>query len=88
MSTQVPVRSGIPPEGARDQRDAWLSLLPYPLSFAAASAVGEGIANLLGFGSQKEELEGWYVIAVAGIPALLIFTVPCLLAWKLTSDGS
>lgn len=68
---------------ARDLRRAWLSLLLYPLSFVAAFAVGEGLVALMGYPSGGAENPPWSVVLLAGVPALVIFVLPGLLALKL-----
>lgn len=66
----------------RDVRRAWLSLLLYPLSFAAAFAVGEGLASLMGYPSGGSESPPWFVPLLAGVPALVVFAIPGLLSLK------
>ena len=66
----------------RDARLAWLSLLLYPLSFAAAFLVGEGLAAAMGYPSGGAENPPWLVVLLAGVPALVVFVVPGLLSLK------
>ena len=80
MSTQTEVRPSVPPEAARDRRRAWLSLLLYPVGFVLAFVVGEGLATLLGY--EAGEAVAWYVPVLAGVPAVLLFVVPGLLALR------
>lgn len=67
---------------ARDLRRAWLSLLLYPLSFVTAFAVGEGLVALMGYPSAGTENPPWSVVLLAGVPALVVFVLPGLLALK------
>lgn len=69
-------------EVAHDLRFAWLSLLLYPLSFAAAFLVGEGLAALMGYPTGGAESPPWFVPLLAGAPALVIFVLPGLLSLK------
>ena len=80
MSTQTRVRPPVPPEAARDRRRAWMSLLLYPVGFVLAFAVGEGLATMLGY--EPGEEVAWYVPVLAGVPAVLLFVVPGLLALR------
>jgi hypothetical protein len=57
-----------------------MSLLLYPVGFVLAFVVGEGLATMLGY-EPGEELV-WYVPVLAGIPAVLLFVVPGLLAMR------
>ncbi|MGZ8737082.1 MAG: hypothetical protein ACXWW7_07955 [Nocardioides sp.] len=66
----------------RDARRAWLSLLLYPLSFAAAFLVGEGLAAAMGYPSGGAESPPWFVVLLAGLPALTVFAIPGLLSLK------
>lgn len=76
MST--PVGSRAP--GATDYRRAWLSLLLYPLTFVAAFVVGEGLVTLLGHSPDDGSRPPLGVLVVAGVPALVVFCLPALLA--------
>ena len=78
MPTPTTIRHVPPPEAARDRRRAWLSLLLYPVAFVLAFLVGEGLATALG--QEPGEEVTWYVPVLAGIPAVLVFVVPGLLA--------
>ena len=62
------------------QRRAWLSLLLYLASGVAAFVVGEGLASLLGYPSGGDGTTPFWVVLVAGVPALLVFAIPGLLA--------
>jgi hypothetical protein len=54
-------------------RRAWWSLALYPLSFAAAFAMGEGILSALADDTGDPAV--WQVLAAA-TPALIVFMVP------------
>jgi len=80
MSTRTVAHRPVPPEAARDRRRAWIALLLYPVAFVLAFAVGEGLAAILGYEAGEEV--AWYVPVLAGIPAVVLFVVPGLLALK------
>lgn len=80
MSTPTGVAYPVPPEAARDRRRAWMSLLLYPVALVLAFLIGEGSAALLGYDGGEEV--PWYVPVVAGVPAVLLFVVPGLLALR------
>jgi hypothetical protein len=83
MSTQsnAPLGSGSRPRGRAAHSDpamgayrrAWWSLALYPLSFAAAFAMGEGILSALADDTGDPAV--WQVLAAA-TPALIVFMVP------------
>lgn len=58
-------------------RRSWLSLLGYPVSFVLAFVVGEGLTTL-----QTGDLRDptFVEVLLAGVPALLVFVVPGVLA--------
>ncbi|TCN29618.1 hypothetical protein EV644_13827 [Kribbella orskensis] len=58
-------------------RRAWWSLALYPLTFAAAFVIGEGLISLLT--GNARDAAFWQVL-VGAIPALLIFVIPGILA--------
>ncbi|MGM9471990.1 hypothetical protein ACS5PJ_08285 [Pseudarthrobacter sp. YS3] len=58
-------------------RRAWWALALYPVAFGAAFAVGEGILSLVTEGSGNA---GFWQVLAAGIPALLVFVIPGILA--------
>lgn len=60
-------------------RRAWLSLLLYPLTFAAAFAIGEGLVTLLTNEDPPPDPELWQIL-VSVTPALLVFVIPGILA--------
>lgn len=80
MSTSITAGRPVPPEAARDRRRAWAALLLYPVAFALAFVVGEGLATMLGYDAGEEV--SWYVPVLAGVPAVLLFVVPGLLALR------
>lgn len=74
-----------PPHDARHPADvayrrAFLSLLLFPVSFAAAFLVGEGLFSLLAADPDDPAL--WSVL-VAGVPAIAVFAIPAGFAWAL-----
>lgn len=60
-------------------RRAWLSLLLYPITFAAAFAIGEGLVTLLTNEDPPPDPELWQIL-VSVTPALLVFVIPGVLA--------
>lgn len=62
-------------------RRAWFSLLLYPLSFAAAFAVGEGLVSLYGYPTSGPQSTPLWAVLAAGGPAMLVFAVPAVVAW-------
>ena len=63
-----------------DVRRAWWSLLGFVPSFGLAFAVGEGLATALGHPPGGDEAASWWVMLVAGVPALLVFVLPAVVA--------
>ena len=61
----------------RAYRRAWWSLALYPVTFVAAFVIGEGLYSML-TGDQGNAV--WWQILVAGLPALLVFVIPGILA--------
>jgi len=57
-----------------------MSLLLFPLGFVLAFVVGEGLATMLGYEPGQEV--AWYVPVLAGVPAVLLFVLPGLLALR------
>ena len=81
----------VPRTGAlADVRRAWWSLLGFVPSFGLAFAersgiridvaVGEGLATALGHPPGGDEAASWWVMLVAGVPALLVFVLPAVVA--------
>ncbi|MDT0183545.1 hypothetical protein Q9S36_25480 [Microbacterium sp. ARD31] len=63
-----------------DVRRAWWSLLGFVPTFGLAFAVGEGLATALGHPPGGDEAASWWVMVVAGVPALLVFVLPAVVA--------
>ena len=63
-----------------DRTRAWLSLVLLPLAFVAAFAVGEGLVALYGYEMRGDARPPLWVILGAGVPALLVFSVPAALS--------
>ncbi|MGN6575143.1 MAG: hypothetical protein ACTHKG_05610 [Nocardioides sp.] len=59
-----------------------MSLLLYPVSLVGAFAVGEGLASAMGYPAGGDESAPWFVVLLAGVPALLVFVLPGLLALR------
>lgn len=57
---------------------AWWSLLLFPVSFVVAFVVGEGIPAWLGYAEPSLDTTPWWVIALAVVPAVLVFAAPLL----------
>jgi len=57
---------------------AWWSLLLFPVSFALAFVVGEGIPSLFGYSDPSFDSTPWWVITLAFATALLVFAAPFL----------
>ncbi len=71
----------VPRTGAlADVRRAWWSLLGFVPTFGLAFAVGEGLAAALGHPPGGDEAASWWVMVVAGVPALLVFVLPAVAA--------
>lgn len=87
MSTRntAPTGSGAPPGGASVGNDgadgayrrAWWSLALYPVSFAAAFAVGEGILSAV---TEDTDAPAFWHVLAAATPAMIVFVVPGILA--------
>jgi hypothetical protein len=65
------------PDPARDVRRAWLSCLLFLVSFVAAFATGEGLVTAFGYASGDHVPLG--PALAAGLPACVVFALPCLL---------
>lgn len=63
----------------RDLNRAWIALAMVPVGFIAAFAVGEGIYALLGY-KPEDATEPLWVDLVAGVPAIILFLLPCVAA--------
>lgn len=73
-----------PPVGvhSRDRRStnltrAWIAVATIPVAFIVAFAVGEGLYALLGY-KPEDATEPFWVALVAGVPAIVLFLVPCV----------
>lgn len=67
-------------DAAHAVRRAWIMLALYPVSFAAAFVVGEGIVSAFGYSTGGDESVPFWLILLAGVPALVVFAVPGLLS--------
>jgi hypothetical protein len=67
-------------DGDRAYRRAWWALALFPVTFALAFVVGEGLFSVLTDGETDTAL--WKVL-LAGLPALLVFALPGALAMHL-----
>lgn len=75
--------TAVPPR-RRLVRRAWWSLLLFPVSFAAAMVVGEGITSLLGYPEPSlASTPGWVITAAAGA-ALVVFVAPLAVTARLS----
>lgn len=61
-------------------RRAWWSLLGFVPSFVLAFVIGEGIVSALGHPVGGESPTPWWAALTAGLPALVVFVVPAVLA--------
>lgn len=76
----------IPPVGARSSGGrstnltrSWIGVALIPVAFVLAFAVGEGLYALLGY-KPEDATEPLWVALVAGVPAIVLFLVPCTAA--------
>jgi hypothetical protein len=60
-------------------RRAWFAVLLIPVAFVLAFAVGEGIYAWLG-DQPEAATEPLWVVLVAGVPAIVLFLLPCAAA--------
>ena len=63
-------------DAATSLRRAWWSLLGFVVTFVLAIVVGEGLASALGQPSGGSEPAEWWVMVLAGLPALAVFALP------------
>jgi len=63
-----------------DRRKAWWSLALLPPAFVGAFVVGEGLVALYGFEAHGDLRPPLWVVLGAGVPALLVFSVPAALS--------
>jgi len=64
-------------DGGTDLRRAWIAVALIPVAFFLAFAVGEGLYALLGY-QPEDATEPLWVALVAGVPAIVLFLVPCV----------
>lgn len=71
------------PAGARHlTRRAWIAVACIPIGFVLSMVVGEGLFAMQGYDSGDEDAPAG-AIALAGGAGILVFAVPCLVAWLL-----
>ena len=58
---------------------SWIAVGLIPVAFVLAFAVGEGLYALLGY-KPEDASEPLWVALVAGVPAIVLFLVPCTAA--------
>jgi cation transporter-like permease len=75
-------------DSANPSRAAWLSLLLFPVSFALAMVIGEGIAAAFGHPTPSMETTPWWVIAVAFLVAAAVFAAPLVVVAQLCRRAS
>ena len=63
-------------------RRAWIAVACIPVGFVASMVVGEGLIAMLGYDSGDEDVPAGPV-ALAGGTAIVVFLIPCLVAWLL-----
>ena len=76
----------IPPVGAHSGSGrstnltrSWIAVALIPVAFVLALTVGEGLYALLGY-KPEDATEPLWVALVAGVPAVVLFLVPCAAA--------
>jgi hypothetical protein len=81
MTTTNHIPSGAPAGHARRSNLtlAWVAVALIPVAFILAFAVGEGLYALLGY-KPEDATEPLWVALVAGVPAIVLFLVPCAAA--------
>jgi hypothetical protein len=63
-------------------RSAWVAVAFIPVAFVVAVVTGEGLLALQGHESADEDIPA-VVALLSGVPAMLVFAVPCVVAWVL-----
>lgn len=63
-----------------DVRKAWLSMVLVPFAFIGAFLVGEGLITLLGYPGGDVTVPPFWAVALASIPAMVLFAVPAVTA--------
>ena len=58
---------------------SWTAVALIPVAFVLAFAVGEGLYAMLGY-KPEDATEPLWVALVAGVPAIVLFLVPCAAA--------
>lgn len=58
---------------------SWIAVASIPVAFVVAFAVGEGLYALLGY-QPEDATEPLWVALAAGVPAVVVFLVPCAAA--------
>ena len=74
------VQPGDRVDGRSSTRRAWWSLLGFVPSFVLAFVIGEGLISALGYPTGGVTQPPWWAVLVAGIPALVVFVLPAVLA--------
>jgi hypothetical protein len=78
----VSVQVHRPAPASRLIRRAWIAVACIPVGFVASMVVGEGLFALQGHDSGDEDAPA-RVIALAGGAGILVFAIPCVVAWLL-----
>ena len=65
-------------EGRRALITAWISVALLPVSFLAAMVLGDALLSLQGYQSGGDEPIPLGVVALAGIPAVLVLIAPTI----------
>src|SRR5512140_1086723 len=71
-----------PTRVSRLTRRAWIAVGCIPVGFVASMVVGEGLFAMQGYDSGDEDAP-WRAVALAGGAGILVFAIPCLVAWLL-----
>jgi hypothetical protein len=69
-------------------RAVWWTFALYPVSFVAAFVVGEGLLSLYGYEVGDATTPPVWAVLGAGVPALLVFAVPSVLAVHFASRAA
>ena len=72
-----------PEEGRRALRQSWIWLGMLPVHFVLATLLGDWLISIQGYQSGTEELLPLSVVALAGIPAVLVMIAPTIPAARL-----
>jgi hypothetical protein len=79
-SDRLTTGARVGPDARRSLSRAWWSLPGFVVTFPLAFVIGEGIASTLAEPSGGSEPVEWWVMVVAGVPALVVFVLPAVLA--------